>query len=421
MVTPTVDRKQLPLWREDGNFARFWAGQSVSILGSYVSAVAVPLVAVTALNANAVQMGLLTMFSRLPYLLFLFAGAWVDRMRRRPVLIISDLTNAALLATVPVLYATGGLSFGWLCFVMFGVGVGYVFFEVAYAAFVPRLVAAPRRAEANGRLQLSESVAQVGGPGLAGILLTIAAAPVIVVIDAISYLVSAVLNFFVKVEEPKPATVAEGRPSVFASIWEGLKWVWTQPLLRPLTIAAAFYMFCYTGIQALYFLFAIDELGLPRGLVGVVIAIGGPGAILGAWLSDRVMDRLGPGRALLWMSAIGNGSLLLVALAVRPLWIALTMLAVSQILVGFTTQVYMVSMVTLRQAVTPQDMQGRVAATHRAVGLGLAPLGALIAGLLGSAIGLRATLLAAAIGVMIPVLVLLASPVPTLRELPSDV
>jgi predicted MFS family arabinose efflux permease len=302
---------------------------------------------------------------------------------------------------------------------MFGVGVGYVFFEVAYAAFVPRLVAPARRAEANGKLQLSESVGQVGGPGLAGLLLSVAAAPIVVIVDAISYLVSAVLNFFVKVDEPKPVAPAEGRPNVFASIWHGLKWVWTQPLLRPLTLAAAFYMFCYTGIQALYFLFAIDELGLPRGLVGLIIAIGGPGAILGAWLSDRVMDRLGPGRALLWMSAIGNGSLLLVALAVRPVWLAVAMLGLSQVLVGFTTQVYMVSMITLRQAVTPQDMQGRVAATHRAVGLGLAPAGALAAGLLGDAIGLRATLLAAAIGVVVPVFILLASPIPALRTMPE--
>jgi predicted MFS family arabinose efflux permease len=191
-------------------------------------------------------------------------------------------------------------------------------------------------------------------------------------------------------------------------------------MLRPLTLAAAFYMLCYTAIQTLYFLFAINELGMSPKVVGAIVAIGGPGAILGAWLSDRVMTRLGPGRALLWMSAIGNGSLMLVALAVRPLWVAAAMLALSQILVGFTTQVYMVSMITLRQAVTPQDMQGRVAATHRAVGLGLAPFGALAGGLLADTIGLRPTLLAAAFGVLIPVVVLLASPVPSLREIPPD-
>lgn len=415
MVSDTVER---PLLR-DKNFLRFWAGQSISVFGSYVSAVAVPLVAVIALDANAVQMGLLTMFSRLPYLLFLFAGAWVDRMRRRPVLIVSDLVNAALLATVPVMFWADALSLPWLYLVMFGVGVGFVFYEVAYAAFVPRLVAPAQRAQANARLQLSESVAQVGGPGLAGLILSVLAAPIVVIIDAVSYLVSAVLNAFVRVEEPKPATAAQGRPNVFASIWEGLKWVWTQPMLRPLTLAAAFYMLSYTAIQALYFLFAIDELGLSRAMVGGIVAIGGPGAILGAWLSDWVMERLGPGRSLLWMAAIGNGSLMLVALAVRPVWVAAAMLAASQVLVGFTTQVYMVSMVTLRQAVTPLDMQGRVAATHRAVGLGLAPAGALIGGLLGQAIGLRPTLIIAAIGVLIPVVLLMASPVPSLKEMPE--
>jgi predicted MFS family arabinose efflux permease len=364
-------------------------------------------------------MGLLTMFSRLPYLLFLFAGAWVDRMRRRPVLIVSDLLNAALLGTVPLMFWGDSLSLPWLYFVMFGVGVGFVFYEVAYAAFVPRLVAPANRAEANAKLQLSESVAQVGGPGIAGLLVARIAAPFVVALDAVSYLVSAILNIFVKVEEPPPPPASQ-RPNVFASIWQGLKWLWTQPMLRPLTLAAAFYMLCYTAIQALYFLFAIGELGLSRTLVGIVVAIGGPGAILGAWLSDRVMTWMGPGRALLWMAAIGNGSLLLVALAVRPVWLAAGMLALSQILVGFTTQVYMVSMITLRQAVAPQDMQGRVAATHRAVGLGLAPVGALAGGLLADAVGLRPTLLVAAIGVLIPVLLLVFSPVPSLREIPPD-
>lgn len=419
MVSVDVEQSPPPRLLKDGNFRRFWAAQSISVFGSYISAVAVPLVAVVALNATAVQMGLLTMFARLPYLLFLFAGAWVDRMRRRPVLIVSDLVNAALLGTVPLMFWGDRLSLPWLYFVMFGVGVGFVFYEVAYAAFVPRLVAPPNRAEANAKLQLSESVAQVGGPGIAGLLVARIAAPFVVALDAVSYLVSAVLNIFVKVEEPPPPPPSQ-RPNVFVSIWEGLKWLWTQPMLRPLTLAAAFYMLCYTAIQALYFLFAIDELGLSRTLVGIVVAIGGPGAILGAWLSDRVMTRLGPGPALLWMAAIGNGSLMLVALAVRPVWLAAGMLALSQILVGFTTQVYMVSMITLRQAVAPQDMQGRVAATHRAVGLGLAPVGALAGGLLAEAVGLRPTLLVAAIGVLIPVLLLVFSPVPSLREIPPD-
>ena len=419
MVSVDVEQSPPPRLLKDGNFRRFWAAQSISIFGSYISAVAVPLVAVVVLDATAVQMGLLTMFARLPYLLFLFAGAWVDRMRRRPVLIISDLVNAALLGTVPLMFWGDSLSLPWLYFVMFGVGVGFVFYEVAYSAFVPRLVAPPHRAEANAKLQLSESVAQVGGPGIAGLLVARIAAPFVVALDAVSYLVSAILNIFVKVEEPPPPPPSQ-RPNVFVSIGQGLKWLWTQPMLRPLTLAAAFYMLCYTAIQALYFLFAIDELGLSRTLVGIVVAIGGPGAILGAWLSDRVMTWLGPGRALLWMAAIGNGSLMLVALAVRPVWIAAGMLALSQILVGFTTQVYMVSMITLRQAVAPQDMQGRVAATHRAVGLGLAPVGALAGGLLAGAVGLRPTLLIAAIGVLIPVLLLVFSPVPSLREIPPD-
>jgi predicted MFS family arabinose efflux permease len=208
---------------------------------------------------------------------------------------------------------------------------------------------------------------------------------------------------------------------MLVAVWEGLRWVMAHPLIRPLALASAVYSFFEIGVlQTLYVLFVIEEPGIPPTWVGFILAVGGPGAIVGAWISVRLMKGFGPGPTMLWCTIVGNSILLLVPLAGGPLWLAATMLIVSQFFVGLTTQVFLVNHLTLLQTITPSAMAGRVVATIWSLGLVPAPLGALLGGLLGGAIGLRETMLGAAIlGAFIPILTLLFSPIPQLKEMPE--
>jgi MFS family permease len=405
------------LWRH-ADFLKLWTGQSLSLIGTQVTVLALPYVAVVLLQASAAEMGVLSALAQLPMVLFPLVGVWVDQMRRRPLMIWTDLGRATILATIPVLYLADMLSLEWLYLVVVVAGVLGVMFEIANRSYLPSLVEREQLAEGNSKLQLSQSVALAAGPGLAGLLVSMVSAALIILIDVASYLVSAVACLFIRKPEPAPGEGQRGH--VLAAIWEGLRWVLGQPLLRPTAIATAFYTFLSIGvIQTLYVLYVVRELRLSVGWLGFVLAAGGVGAILGAWVSVPVMERLGLGRAMLWSTIVGNISLLLIPLAAQPAWLAVAMLATPQFIMGVCSQVYMVNHATLWQSITPGRLQGRVVATFLSLGLAPAPLGALAAGFLAEAIGLRATLLLAVLGTGIPILALLFSPIPAQRGIPQ--
>ena len=405
------------LWGHQ-DFIKLWAGQSLSLFGTQVTLLALPVVAVFLLSATPAQMGILGALARAPFVLFLFAGVWADRMRRRPTMIWTDLGRGLLLALIPVLWLADSLRIEWLYVIVLLVGALGVFFEVANQAYLPSLVGREHIPEGNAKLQISQSVAQVGGPSIAGLLITFFSAAMVVVIDAVSYLVSAVACALIRKPEEKPG--GEGRPPrLFAAIGHGLRWVWTQPVLRPMVIATAFFMTFATGVQALFVLY-LQRLGVSEVWIGVVLAATGVGAVVGASLSMKVLRRIGPGPAALWSTVVCNGAFLLVPLADGPVWLVVALLSVSQVLIGLTTPISMVGMGSLRQVLTPNDMQGRVVATFRGLSLGLAPIGALAAGLLGEAIGLRPTMWILAIGVLIPIAVVALSPIPAIRRFPGQ-
>jgi MFS family permease len=419
MASGTTETRPAGLWGHR-DFLKLWAGQSTSLIGGEVTVVAMPFIAIQLLDATAAQIGIMVALARLPSVLYLFAGAWTDRTRRRPILIGADLGRAAMLATIPVLYLLDLLTLAWLFAVVLVVGVLRVLFETAYRSYLPSLIGRDNLAEGNSKLQLSESVGRSVGPGLAGLLVNAVSAALVVIIDAITYLVSALACLFIRKPEPRPAQPAE-RQHVLASIWAGMRWVFTQPLLRPIVLSTAFYTFFVTGVmETLYFLFVIRELRLSAGWIGAILAIGGIGAIIGAWVSPRIMRRWGPGPVLLWSTIIGNGALLLVPLAGGPLWTTIAMLAASQLVVDLFVQVYMVNQLTLQQSITPDHLQGRVIATMWSVALGLAPVGALVAGFLAEAFGIREVILfSSLIGVIAPVILLTFSPVRRLTVMPS--
>ncbi|MBV9823023.1 MAG: MFS transporter [Actinobacteria bacterium] len=420
---PVAELKPEPkprsLWSH-GDFLKLWGGQSLSLVGTQVTIVAMPLVALQLLDASATQMGVLGGLARAPFVLFLFAGVWADRVRRRPTMIATDLGRGVLIGLIPILYYLGDLRMAWLYLIVLLAGILGVFFEVSNQAFIPSLVEPEFVPEANAKFQISQSSAQVAGPGLAGILIAFLSAASVIVIDAISYFVGAIASMLIRMPEEKPGGTSRP-PKLFAAIGAGLKWVWTQPVIRPMMFATAFYMAFTSGIQALYVFYLDRDLHLAAGWIGFTLAFLGVGAVIGSLFSLKTLKRFGPGPTAFWATVVGNAAFLLVPLAGGPIGVTVAILALAQALIGMSGPIAQVSMGSLRMRLTPNDMQGRVVATFRGLSLGLAPVGALLAGVLAQAVGLRLILFIFAIGVLAPIVVMWFSPIPRAKTFPAPV
>jgi MFS family permease len=406
------------LWRH-GDFMRLWSGQTLSLIGSQVTLIAMPLVAVALLHATSAQMGYLTALARLPYIGTLFVGVWLDRIRRRPLLITTDAVRALLLASIPVLFLTHSLRLDWLYLVVFCVGLFEVVFEIANLAYLPSLVDRGLLTDANSKLQMTSSAAQIAGQGLAAILLAALSAAAVILADSVSFVFSAIASALIRHREEPPGRSHRASIGVFASIKEGVAFVWSNPLMRPTLLSTAFLMFFWTGIQTLYYPFAYDQLGVPASAIALILASGGPAAIVGAWLAPRLMRSWGTGRMLIWAAVFGNGSFILIPLAAKPLGLAVPMLIAAQLFFGIGMPLGVVGTMTLRQMLTPDDMQARVGATFRAAGLGISPLGALFAGLLAEAIGVHTAITVCAIGTLVPIGLTIFTPLRSVRDVPS--
>ncbi|MEV8633624.1 MFS transporter [Streptosporangium sp. NPDC051023] len=398
------------------SFALLWSGQSLSLLGTQITLVALPLTAVVVLDATPMQAGVLGFLERLPYLLFApLVGVLVDRRERRPLLIGSDWVRALLLGSIPVSYGLGLLSMGQLFAVAFVVGTMTVVFDVSYQAFLPGLVGRQHLVEANGRLQISESLTQVAGPGLAGLLIGVLRPPIVVAVDAVSYLVSALSLLGVK-RDKRPEPHASGPvPSVRASLREGLSMVVRHPILRWAMIAGAVGNFFFDVLTAVFFLFLIRDAGIGSGGVSLIISVGSAGALCGALCLGPVTRFFGVGRSLLVSTALPGVGVLALA-AVHEGGIGLPAAAAANFVVLFAVPIYNVTIITLRQAVTPDHLLGRVVATVRMVSWGALALGSLAGGALGGWIGLRETVLVAGVGLFVPAVILWFSPVRRMRS-----
>jgi MFS family permease len=406
----------MSLWRQR-DFMSLWSAETVSQVGSQVTFLALPLTAILVLHADAFEVGLLGTAQFLPFILVgLPAGVWVDRLPRRPILIVGDLGRAAALASIPAAHVLGLLTMGQLYVVAFVVGVLTVFFDVAYMAYLPSLVGREHLVEGNSKLEISRSAALVTGPGLAGTLVDLFKGPLAIAVDAASYVGSALFVLRIRRQEP-PADANGTRPRMATDIAEGLRYVTGHRLLRWIAACTAISnLFGQMG-QTVLLLFAVRELDMSPGLIGVVFSAGSVAALAAAFVSTRAPQRIGVGPTIVGAAAVGSAAGLILPFATPSSGRAL--LIGWSLVVAFAGVLYNVTQGSLRQAITPERMQGRMNATMRFMVWGTIPVGALLGGTLGDAIGLRATLGVAAVGGLTAVLPVLLSPVRDLREVPD--
>ena len=401
------------------DFTKLWLGQAISKFGSGITGSALPLAALLTLGASPAQMGLLAAVGALPVVLVgLFAGVWVDRVRRRPLMVWADLGRAALLASIPAAALMGVLRFEQLMFVAALVGVLTVLFDVAYQSFVPELVGRRQIVAANTRLATVDALAEITTPGLAGVLVAAITAPMAILLDALSFVASAVAVALVRAKEI-PKAVPTVAPDVRREILEGLRLVASSPFLRPIAAFNASRTFFGSFIGTLYALFALRDLGLDPVLLGITIGIGGVSNLIGSASVARVTRRFGVGPTMLAAVAVGSVTVFLIPLAGGPVLAAFAVLCVSQAFDAIHP-LYDVNALSVRQIATPDRMLGRVNASMRVLEGGLAPVGAVAGGLLGEAIGARETLYIAAAGIAASALFLVGSPLFGLRQTPEE-
>jgi MFS family permease len=408
----------MTLWRNRA-FLTYWTASAISDVGSQVTALALPLIGALTLSATPWQMGILTASTTLPILLVgLFAGVWVDRLRRRPVLIAADVGRAVVLLTIPLASVRGMLTIELLCTVALLVGAMNVFFDLAHLAVLPALVEREHLVDGNAKLEITAAGAQVAGPSLGGALVGALGAPFAVLVDALSFAVSGLLIQRVRVAEPPPAPVA-ARPSMWAEIREGFRLVLAQPMLRAIMAASATMNFFGRMFLAVYVLYMTRDLGLSPVAIGLILATGGIGSLAGALVTGPLTKRFGPGPMLVLSQLAFGLTGLLVPLAILVPKIAIPMLVASEFGQWMAVIVYYVNAVSIRQAITADQMQGRVNATIRFLGGGMLPIGALVGGAVGGVIGLPWTLVIAELGALLGFVWLVLSPVRSLRALPS--
>ncbi len=392
------------LWG-DTDFLKLWYGQAVSKIGSAISTQAIPLAAVLLLGASPWQMGLLNGAGAAAILLFgLFAGAWVDRVRRRPLLIAADLGRAAVLATIPLAAAFHRLTMHHLYFAAAAGGLLTVLFDSGYEAYVPFLVERENILEANSRLALTVSIADIGGTGVAGLLVQSIGAATAILVDAASFVASAFSLWRIGKNEGAPEAGPGG--GIRGEIAEGLREAWHNPVLRILTRRTAMAAFFGGFIGCLYIVFAIRELHLRPALLSMVIAVGGVSNLFGALVSERLVQRFGIGRTLLGAALTAGAAVLLPPLAHGSPAQCAAVLIIAQ-LFDLSWPIYQINELTLRQSVTPSRLLGRVNSAMYLLFYGVMPLGALAGGAIAQTAGMRATMMAGAVGFLLSCLWLL--------------
>jgi MFS family permease len=416
LAAPTSRRPRLPAVLAERDFRRFWAGETVSVFGDQVTLIALPLVAVLDLHASPVQMGLLGAAALAPNLLFaLHAGAWVDRRgRRRQTMIATAVGRAALLATIPVAYAFGALTLAQLYVVGFLVGTLSVFFNVSYSTLFVSLVSRERYLQAGSLLHGSRAFSYVAGPSVGGALVQALSAPAAIVVDAVSFVVSALTLRSIRPTEPPVEPAERGH------LRSGARWIRNSAIVRSSLLATATINFFNFLFWALFILYVTRELDVQPGALGLVLGAGAVGGVLGAVFASRIARWIGVGPAFVLGSALFPAPLVLVPLAGGPRPVVLGCLFLAEFASGFGVMVLDINIQAIRAAVTPDRLLARVSGAYMVVNYGVRPIGSLVGGLLGAWIGLRTTLWIGWAGALAGVLWLLPSPLMRMQELPEE-
>ena len=411
------------LWRH-GDFLRLWTGETISQFGSQISQLAIPLTAILVLDATAFEVAALTTVEFLPFIIFtLPAGVWVDRMRRRPILIAGDVVRALLLGSIPIAYVLDALTLGQLFVVGFLFGICTVFFDVAYQSYLPSLVERNQIIEGNSKLEITRSAAQIGGPGLGGVLIQVFTAPYAVLLDAVSFAASALAIFRIRAVEETPPTVERSdgkKSSMWTELKEGLRFVLSNPNLRAQAGCTSTSNFFSSVSFSIILVYAVRELDLSPGLIGFVFSLGALGGLAAALTATRISSRFGIGPTTIVMAAFFGPTMILYAVAPSGN-AAVPLLVTAQLIFGFTVVVYNIVQVSYRQAICPPRLQGRMNSVMRFIVWGTIPLGTLTGGALASWIGLRETIVVGAIGGGSAALWIVFSPQRHLRDMPEPV
>jgi MFS family permease len=400
------------------DFRQLFVGDTISQLGTQLTLLALPVLAVKVLDANALQMGLLGFCEFLAFLVIgLPAGAWVDRWRKQRVLVSSDLVRAVALGSLPLAWGLDLLSFPQLLVVALVVGGSTVFFDVAYQSYLPEIVPAADISEGNAKLQASQSVAQIGGPAIAGVAIRVIGAPLTIAADAVSFVWSAFWIRRIRHQDTPPPR--DDRRPLVVEIREGLSFVLRHPLLWRITATTSASNFFSSMTGALLVIYALRTLGLDEGHLGLALGIGAAGGLVGALSAPRVTRRIGEGRVipvsalLMWP---GGFLMPLAGLVISPM----AAVAGYMLFQSFSVVLYNVTQVSFRQRLCPRPLLGRMNASIRFLVWGVMPIGSLVGGFLGQTLGLREVWWIGAVGAVLATLPVLISPLLGMRELPRE-
>jgi len=404
-----------PLWR-DRRFATYWAGQGISQFGDRITELAVPLIAVTTLHAGASTVGLLTAAVWAPNLLSLFVGSWVDHQpRKRRLLVLADVLRCAVLLTLPVAHVLGAITPVQLFAVALVAGLGQVLYQTAYPSFFVALVRRDQFVEANSLLSGTRSASFVAGPAVAGGLVQAVTAPMAMLVDAVTFAISAVLIGRVRVADPPVAD--GGGASLLGRARDGMALVLRDAYLRASLACATTINLFNLMAGALVVLYASRELGLSPGLIGLALGIGASGGLAGTVLAGPLSRRIGLGRTIAVGAVLFSAPFALMPLAQGPTWSRAGVVALVELLSSVGVMCLDIPLNALMTAVTPDGIRSRVTGAFSTVNYGIRPAGAILGGLLGEWIGLAPTMVVAAVGGSLSVLWLLRSPVISTRTL----
>jgi MFS family permease len=417
-LTVAPIRRLVPGLLREQEFRRFWLGQTISAFGDQITYLALPIVAVLTLRADAAQMGLLTAIGLLPHLLFsLPAGVWLDRVReRRRLMILADLGRAIGIALVPLAFLSGWLSMPLLFVIAFGVGTMAVVFDISWNTFFVAVAKREQFVEAGALLSGSRSLSSVAGPAIAGVLIQLLRAPITLLADAISFIGSAF--FLARIHAPEPPIDPEPG-TIREQLREGLSFIRGDAIVRGVLLSVAtvnLFNYCFS---ALFILYATVRLGVEPGVLGLTLGVGAVGSVAGAVVAGRIGRALGPGRAYALGLVLFPAPLILVPLAAGAPLAILGFLFFAEFLSGLGVMILDINANAMLLARTPDRIRGRSAGIFRFVNMGVRPVGAIIGGLLGSSIGIRETMFIVTIAQLGGVLWLFRSPILGLRDLPE--
>jgi MFS family permease len=406
----------------DRDFLKLWTGQTVSAFGTQITILAVPIVAALALKVSPLEFGLLSTIEFLPVVvLSLPAGVWVDRLRRRPILIWGDLGRTISLLSIPIAFALNALTIWQLYAVVFVNGCLTVFFDVAYQSYLPSIVERDQLVDGNAKLELTRAASQRLGPSLAGVLIALLTAPFAVLLDAISYGVSAAFVSWIRRPEPAlvPHDEATGpRPSIRAEVAIGLRYVTGQRVLWALALTVALGYLFGTIADSILILYLVTERGFSPALIGLAFTLGSIGVITGALIASRLTRVVGVGPMIV-IAAVAEG-LSWLPVAIAPDSLLFLGLTATIVALSFFGMAWNVNAMSLRQAITPPGMRGRMNATMRFISWGTIPVGYAVGGFLGGVIGLHNTIWVGAIGSVVSFVPVALSPIWRIRVMPES-